>query len=116
MSENFTAKSAACLSDQQQCQTLYLQLRQCIDANSSGGSNPDALNRIRAIGLDLKRTYSLFSEKVDSLICWAEILYSPRRHTRWNSSYQSGVEAIAHFMRCDLGSIGDILSRISETS
>jgi hypothetical protein len=52
------------------------------------------------VGLQLTRTSGLFEEKVGSLIIWANIHYSPRKHARWDTPYQSGAEAIAlHALR-----------------
>jgi hypothetical protein len=89
-------------------------MEQCLQANSWGGSNPDALRQMQTLGLHLKWTSSLLGEKAGSLVHWAEILYSPRRHARWTSAYQSGAEAVAHFMRCNLVSIKTIIDRMSD--
>jgi hypothetical protein len=96
----------------QQAHALYLELEQCLEGNPGGGSNPEALHKMQSLGLHLKWTSGIFAEKVGSLLGWAAILYSPRKHVRWNSPYQSGAEAVAHHMRCDLASIRIILWRM----
>jgi hypothetical protein len=53
-------------------------------------------------------------EKTDSFLCWAEILYSARKHQRWSSSDQGGAEAIAHFVRADLVSLEQCIDRIPD--
>ena len=90
---------------------LCLELEQCLKANPGGGANAEALRRMRGLGLQLKWISGTFSEKVDSFLGWAEILYSARKHARWNNAYQSGAEAVAHFMRCDLASLRIIIGR-----
>jgi hypothetical protein len=102
------------ISTNQHAHNLCLRLEQCLAANPGGGSNPEALLEMRSAGLQLTRTSGLFEEKVSSLLIWADILYSPRKHARWSSPYQSGAEAIAHFIRCDLASIKTILWRIDD--
>lgn len=98
----------------QQAHTLYLELVHCLEANPGGNSNPEALHKMQSLGLHMKWTSSHFTEKVDSLLCWAAILYSPLKHARWDSCYQSGAQAVAHFMRCDLASIKIILWRLEK--
>ena len=51
-------------------------------------------------------------EKTDSFLCWAEILYSARKHQRWSSSDQGGAETVAHFVRADLVSLEQCIDRI----
>src|SRR5258708_3959842 len=99
-------------SAKQQAHALYLEMESCLEANSGGGTNPHALRRIQTLALHLKWTSSLFSEKAASFAHWAEVLYSPRRHTRWSTAYESGQTRVAHFMRCDLASIWIILCRM----
>jgi hypothetical protein len=101
-------------SKKHQAESLYLQMEETLEANPCGGSKPDALHRIQNLVLHLKWTSSLFSEKAGSFAIWAEILYSPRKHVRWNTPHQSGATAIAHFMRCNLVSISDILNRMKD--
>lgn len=96
----------------QEAQTLCSQLEACVEANPYGGTNSAALRQMETLGLHLKWTSNLFSEKVDSLLGWAAILYSPRRHKPWDTSVQSGAQAVAHYMRGDLVSIRTILRRI----
>jgi hypothetical protein len=99
----------------QQAHNLCRQLEQCLAANPGGRFNPEALRDMRSAGLQLMKTSGLFEEKVGSLLIWANILYSPRKHARWDTPYQSGAEAIAHFMRCDLSSIKTIAWRMDQS-
>jgi hypothetical protein len=115
MSEHI-ATNPAPISRKQQAQTLCAQLEECLDANPYGGANPAALRQIETLGLHLKWTSNRFSEKVGSLLGWAAILYSSRKHRPWDTPHQSGAQAIAHFMRCDLMSIETILGRMEDCS
>jgi hypothetical protein len=99
-------------SAKEQAHALYLEMESCFEANLAGGTNPHALNQLQTLALHLKWTSSLFSEKAASFAHWAEVLYSPRKHSRWNTACESGQERVAHFMRCDLASISIILCRM----
>jgi hypothetical protein len=93
----------------QEAQALCTQLEDCLEANPSGGTNPAALRQMETLGLHLRWTSDCFSEKVGSLLNWAAILYSARKHQPWHTAQQSGSQAVAHFMRCNLVSIRTML-------
>lgn len=111
MNEN-TSTTSATKARKQEALTLCSQLDACLETNPYGGTNPAALRKMETLGLHLKWTSSLFSEKVGSLLSWAAILYSPRRHRSWDTPHESGAQAVAHLMRCDLISIRTILGRM----
>lgn len=102
-------------SAKQQAHTLYEQMERCLEANPYGGSNPNALRQLQTLARNLEWTSTLFLEKASSFVHWAEILYSPRKHAAWNTPRESGAGRIAHFMRCELVSIGDILGRMDNS-
>ena len=104
------------VSPQERAEALCLQLEQCLENHPGGGSDLGALHEMQSLGQQLKWISSLFAEKVGSLLGWADILYSPRKHARWNSSYQSGAEAVAHYMRCNLASIKTIIWRMGKAA
>jgi hypothetical protein len=102
-------------SPQQRAEAQCLRLEQCLKNHPGGGSDPDALHEMQALGRDLKRVSYEVAEKVGNLLESAAVLYSPRRHTRKGNFYQSGAEVIAHRMRCDLVSIKTLLWRMPPT-
>ena len=97
------------ISTKQQAYALHLQIDQFLDSHPGGGANPDSLREIESLGRHLKWTSSHFDEKVDSLLNWADILYSSRKHARWNTRLISGVDQVRGFIRQDLASLKFII-------
>ncbi|MGD1105980.1 MAG: hypothetical protein ABR865_02985 [Terracidiphilus sp.] len=102
------------IPSKQQAYTLYLQIQQVLDAHPGGGADPDSLHDIESLGRQLKWKSSLFDEKVDSLLIWAGVLYSPRKHARWDAPMISGSDRVRDHILQDLVSIKDIIERMSD--
>lgn len=99
-----------------QADDLYREFENCLLTNPGGGLNLDALRTMKSLGWRLKRFSGALDEKVDSLLGWAEILYSSRKHARWDTHYETGAQKVAHFMRCDLASLRIIIDRLQKGS
>ncbi len=80
-------------------------MEQCLEQNSSCGSNPDALRRMQGLASDLHGFVGPFGEKPGSISGWAEIYWSPRKHNRWDTVAESGADRIRHSMLHDLVSL-----------
>lgn len=107
-------------SIKQRANVIYLQLAQCLKANSCGGRNAEALHDMQILCDNLKSISSSFNENADylrekasSLRGWAAILYSPRKHAAYG---ESGADRVHHSMLCNLVSIKSIIDRISDDS
>ncbi len=97
------------ISRQQQAYALHDRLGQCLKANSAEGSNPEALLEMQSLGLELNRISTHFiAEKVFSLLYWADVLYSDRKHITY------GTDQVYGFMQHDLASIKSIIGRMND--
>jgi hypothetical protein len=120
---NDRATSNVSSSIKQRANAIYLQLAECLKANSCGGRNTEALRDMQILCDNLKLISSSFNEdagylrdKASSLGGWAAILYSPRKHAAWDNPTESGADRVYHFILYDLARIKSIIDRTSEDS
>ncbi len=92
-------------SQKQRAATLIDSLERCLEENNSCGPNPHALRQVQDIAGELHRMGGPFGEKPGSITGWAELLWSHRKHARWDTVAESGADRIRQFMLHDLFSL-----------
>lgn len=80
-------------------------MEQCLHENHAGGRNPAALQRMQDLVWNLRYVDGPFGEKPGSLVNWAEIFWSPCRHTRWDLPGVSGLDRVRQNLFQYLGSL-----------
>ncbi len=86
----------------QRNQDAVEEMERVIDEYPGGGSNPEALRRIKAAAFSMEGLSAYAAEKLGSIESNAAILYSPRRHQRWDASGVSGTDQMRSFILADL--------------
>jgi hypothetical protein len=86
----------------QRNQDAVEEMERVIDEYPGGGSNPEAMRRLKDAAFSMEGLSAYGEEKLGSIEGNATILYSPRRHQRWDASGVSGTDRIRSFILADL--------------
>lgn len=101
-------------SPKQQALELIQAMERCLDENDFGGRNPLALRRMQDLLWQLRRIDGPFGEKPGSIEHWADVFWSPRKYTRYDTTAESGADRVRQNLRQDLGSLRSLARQIRE--
>lgn len=111
---NFHVAPSSSPSRKQQATALIQAMEECLEQNRHSGANPSALRRMQELASELQAFGGPFGEKPGSIAAWAETLWSPRKHSRWNTVVESGADRVRQFMLHDLVSLRSLNDQMQD--